>query len=58
MEYPDNMDEKGLPYPKFELMQEVDDKSEEYIKFEVFEGVRKCALKMIWASKTPADNTE
>lgn len=52
------MDEKGLPYPKFELMQEVDDKSEEYIKFEVFEGVRKCALKMIWASKTPADNTE
>jgi hypothetical protein len=39
------VDQEGLPYPKFELMHEVNHKGAEDIKIEVFESIRKCVLE-------------
>lgn len=45
MEDPDKVDQEGLPYPKFELMHEINYESSEDIKVEFLKSIRKCILE-------------
>ena len=44
MEDPNEVDQEGLPYPKFQLMHEIDNKGAKDVKIEVFESMRKSVL--------------